>query len=127
MQLEAELWGAINGYAIAIGGVLDHVPYDNVARMKAVDHVRKVVARVRSRERIDDIVIEDLAKAGSGAAAAAGKFRTEVDRLRMVLIGVRGFLRGVAQRPELGRGAQDLLDEAETLDRVLDEKKEPRG
>jgi hypothetical protein len=38
------------------------------------------------------------------------------------LIDARGFLRGTARRPELGRGAKDLLDEADAIDRVLDGK-----
>lgn len=44
----------------------------------------------------------------------------EVARLRAALINARAFLQGVARRPELGRGAQDLVDEARAIDRVLD-------
>lgn len=52
----------------------------------------------------------------------------EVARLRSVLVSVRDFLQGVARRPELGRGAQDLVDEARAIDLVLDEPtKEPDG
>jgi hypothetical protein len=41
-----------------------------------------------------------------------------------VLTEVRGFLRGVARRPDLGHGTKDLLDEVAWIDRALDEKKE---
>lgn len=126
MQFETELWDVINRYAISVGGDPSKNAYGNVPRMQAVADVGKVVAKVISRQRIDDLVVEDLVKGGNAAAAAACERGTEVARLRAALIDVRGFLRGVARRPELGRGAQDLLDKAEALDRVLDEKKETR-
>jgi hypothetical protein len=126
MQLEVELWNAINSYAIAVGGDPSRHVYGHDARMQAVVEVGKVIARVRSRERIDDIVVEDLVKGSNAAAAAACERGVEISRLRAALIDVRGFLRGVARRPELGRGSKDLLDEAAALDRVLDEKKESR-
>jgi hypothetical protein len=48
----------------------------------------------------------------------------EISQLRAVLIEVRGFLRGIARRPELGNGSKDLLDEAARIERVLTEAKE---
>lgn len=124
--LEIELWDAINGYAMAVGGDPRRHAHGHDARMQAVAEVGKIVAKVRSRQLIDDIVVEDLVKGENGAAAAACERGAEISRLRAALIDVRGFLRGVARRPELGRGAKDLLDEAEALDRVLDAKKETR-
>ena len=126
MQFETELWDVINRYAISVGGDPSGHVYGNVPRMQAVVDVGKVVAKVRSRRQIDALLVEDLVKGSNAAAAAACELTGEVKRLRAALIDVRGFLRGVARRPELGRGAQDLLDEAEALDRMLDVKKEPR-
>ena len=126
MQLEVDLWDAINHYAVTVGGDPSRHIYGHDARMQAVADVGKVVARVRSRERIDDIVVEELVRGSNAAAAAACKLTGEVARLRAALKEARGFLRGVARRPELGTGAKDLLDEAEMLDRVLGEIKETR-
>lgn len=125
MQFEVELWDVINRYAITVGGDPANHVYGNAPRMQAVADVGKIVARVASREQIDDIVVEDLAKASGAAAAAACDRGAEIKLLRAVLTEVRGFLRGVARRPELGHGAKDLLDEAETIDRVLTATKEP--
>jgi hypothetical protein len=122
MQLEVELWNAINSYAIAVGGDPSRHVYGHDARMQAVADVGKVVAKVRSRQRIDDIVVDELVKGSNAAAAAACDRGAEISRLRAVLIDVRGFLRGVARRPELGRGSKDLRDEAVAIDRVLDGK-----
>lgn len=97
MQFEIELWDAINRYAISVGGDPSAHVYGNVPRMQAVADVGKVVARVQSRG-------------------------VEIDRLRAALRDVRGFLRGVARRPELGHGARDLIDEAAAIGRSLDEK-----
>ena len=161
-QLETELWDAINRYARAVGGDLSSYQ-GNAPCMQAVADVGKFVAKAVSRQRIDDVVIEDLVKSGNGAAAAACKFRAasmkleqenarlradldlsgpdsaccrarhraeeerdklsaDVAQLRASLTDVRGFLRGTARRPELGRGAKDLLDEADAIDRALDGK-----
>lgn len=122
MQFEVELWDAINRYAITVGGDPAHHVYGNTARMQAVADVGKIVARVASREQIDDIVVEDLAKASGAAAAAACDRGFEIKRLQAALREVRGFLRGVARRSELGHGAKDLIDEADAIDRVLDGK-----
>jgi hypothetical protein len=126
MQLEVELWNAINSYAIAVGGDPSRYVYGYDTRMRAVAEVGKIIDKVRSRQRIDDIVVEDLVRGSNAASAAACARGAEISRLRAALIDVRGFLRGVARRPELGRGAKDLLDEAEMLDCVLGEKKEMR-
>jgi hypothetical protein len=99
-QLEVEVWEAINGYAITVGGDPSKHVYGNVARMQAVADVDKIVAQSR-------------------------ELTIEVSRLRAALNDVRGFLRGVARRPELGRDAQDLLDEAAVITCVLDEKEAP--
>lgn len=122
MQFEVALWDAINRYAITVGGDPAHHVYGNTARMQAVADVGKIVARVASREQIDDLVVEELAKGGNAAAAAACDRGAEIKRLQEALREVRVFLRGVARRPELGRGAKDLIDEAEAIDRVLDGK-----
>jgi hypothetical protein len=126
MQLEVDLWDAINHYAVTVGGDPSRHIYGHDARMQAVADVGKVLARVRSRERIDDIVVDELVRGSNAAAGAACKLTSEVARLREALVEVRGFLRGVARRPELGSGAQDLLDEAEVVDRALGKIKEPR-
>ncbi len=163
MQFEVALWDAINRYAITVGGDPAHHVYGNTPRMQAVADVGAIVARVASREQIDDIVVDDLVKGGNAAAAAAcaakarvaelerenaqlvadldlagsdsaccrARHRAEDDlatrsadvaRLQAALREVRGFLRGVARRPELGTGAKDLIDEADAIDRVLDGK-----
>lgn len=126
LRLEMELWNAINRYAEAVGGDPSKHVHGNVPRMQAVADVGKVVTKVLSQQQIDDIVVEDLAKASNAAAAAACACDAEVERLRAALIDVRGFLRGVARRPELGRGAKDLINEVEALDRVLGDQKETR-
>ena len=46
---------------------------------------------------------------------------SENSRLRVCLTEVRGFLRGVALRPELGSGAKDLVEEAELISGWLGE------
>lgn len=122
MLLEVDLWDAINRYAIAVGGDPSKHVHGNVSRMQAVADVDAHVAREFSRQQIDDLVVENLVKGSNAAAAAACARGVEISRLRAALIDVRGFLRGVARRPELGRGAKDLLDEAAALDRVLGEK-----
>jgi hypothetical protein len=117
-----ELWNAINRYAVAVGGDPSKHVYGNGPRMDAVADVGKILAKVSSQQQIDDITVEELAK-GSGAAAATACSRgDEIERLRAALREVRVFLRGVARRPELGRGAQDLINEAAALDRVLADK-----
>lgn len=126
LRLEMELWNAINRYAEAVGGDPSRHVHGNVTRMQAVADVGKIVARAASREQIDDLVVEDLAKASNAAAAAACVRGAEVERLRAALIDARIFLRGVARRPELDRGAKDLLDEAAAIDRVLADQKETR-
>jgi len=112
MQLETELWNAVNDYAISVGGDPSRHVHGNTPRMQAVVAVVRVVERWRARPQIDARAHETLVKTAR--------------RLRTALIDTRGFLRGFAGRPELGRGAQDLLDEAVMLDRVLDETKESR-
>ena len=124
MQLEVELWDAINHYATTVGGDPSRHIYGHDARMQAVADVGKVLARVRSRERIADSVVDELVKGSNAAAAAACRLTSEVARLRDMLTFVRGFLLGVARRPELGTGAQDLLDEAAAIERALAETKE---
>ena len=121
---ERTLWDAIHAYAIAVGGS-PASSGSSTPRERAVAAVDKILAQVRARERLDEIVIEDLVKGGNGAASAACLRGAEIARLRVALIDVRGFLRGFAGRPELSRGSQDLLDEAAALDRVLDEKGAP--
>jgi hypothetical protein len=44
---------------------------------------------------------------------------TREQELEIALRNVSKFLRGVAGRPELGRGAIDLFEEAEIIDRLL--------
>jgi hypothetical protein len=118
MQFNDDLWDAVNDYAISVGGDPSESIYGNVPRMEAVEAVSKIVDQVLSRQRIDDIVVDDLAKSGNAAAAYACEAGAEAARLRAVLTEVRGFLRG--------RGVQDLFDYAAVLDRVLDEKKDLR-
>lgn len=124
LRFEVELWGAINRYVTTCGGNPAQDVYGNVPRMQAVADVGKIVDAVRfvTRQQIDDLVVEGLAKASGAAAAAACDRGAEVKRLQVVLREVRGFLRGVARRSELERGAKDLLDEADMIDRVLDGK-----
>ena len=98
-QFEAELWGAINRYAIAVGGDPSEGVHGNAPRLQAAEDIEKLVAGVAARQQIDDIVIEDLAKSGSAAAAYAGKAGVNAKRLHAMLLNVRGFLRG---SPELG-------------------------
>lgn len=125
LQLEMELWNAINRYATSVGGDPSRHAYGNVPRMQAVADVGKIMDRVGARQRIDDLVVTDLVKSCDAAAAADCDRGAEISRLRAALTDVRGFLRGTARRPELGRGAKDLLDEAEMIDRVLTETKAP--
>jgi hypothetical protein len=88
-------------------------------------------ARVAELERHNAQLVADLNLAGPDSACCRARHRAEderaklsadVARLQAVLIDVRGFLRGVARRPELEHGAKDLIDEAEAIDRVLDGK-----
>ena len=71
MQFEADLWDAINRYAIAVGGDPAAHVYGNTTRMQAVADVGKIVDRVAARERIDDLAVDDLASGGNAAAARA--------------------------------------------------------
>ncbi len=45
MQLEIELWDAINRYAISVGGDPSGRSHGNVPRMQAVADVGRIVAR----------------------------------------------------------------------------------
>lgn len=71
MKFETELWDAINRYATSVGGDPASHVYGNAARMQAVTDVGKIVDRVASRQRIDDLTVDELVKGGNAAAARA--------------------------------------------------------
>ena len=71
MQFEVELWDAINRYAISVGGDPASHVYGNAARMQAVADVGKIVDRVAARQRIDDLVVDELVKGSNAAATRA--------------------------------------------------------
>lgn len=121
MRLEKELWDAINDYAISVGGEPSKHIHGNTIRMRAVAAVARVVDQVSSWRQIDAVVVDELARGGDAAAAAACAANAELKKLRACLREVGGFLRGVARRPELGHGAVDLIEEAEGISRVLGE------
>jgi hypothetical protein len=82
MEIEVALWDAINRYAISVGGDPSSHVYGNTSRMQAVADVGAVVARVASRQQIDDLVIDDLVKGSNGAAAAACAATAELKKLK---------------------------------------------
>jgi hypothetical protein len=124
VKFEADLWGAINRYAISVGGDPASDVYGNSTRMQAVAAVGEIVDSVAARQQIDDLVVEDLVKGSNGAAAAACVRGAEIDRLRAALIYIRGFLLGAAQRPDRQGLAKDLIDEAAMIAGVLAKVKE---
>lgn len=87
MEIEVALWDAINRYAISVGGDPSSHVYGNTPRMQAVADVGAIVARVASRQQIDDLVIDDLVKGGNGAAAAACAASAELKKLKADLQG----------------------------------------
>lgn len=100
-------------------GCRGHAEDHEIGRLQAVmidvrGFLRGLARRpvlARSQELLDAVgALEDL-------------IGTETGRLRSVLLAVRGYLRGLAFHPELGCCAQDLLDGAVALDRVLSVKK----
>ena len=90
-------------------------PRQHPHRMRAVAAVARVVDQVSSWRQIDAVVVDELARGGDAAAAAACAANAELKKLRACLREVGGFLRGVARRPELGHGAVDLIEEAEAV------------
>ncbi len=52
MQLEKELWDAINDYAISVGGNPAKHVYGNTPRMRAVAEVSRIVDRVSEVEAL---------------------------------------------------------------------------
>lgn len=71
MKFEADLWDAINRYAISVGGDPAAHVYGNTPRMQAVADVGKIADRVAARQRIDDLVVDELARGSNAAAARA--------------------------------------------------------
>jgi hypothetical protein len=71
MQIEIDLWDVINRYAISVGGDPSGHVYGNAARMQAVADVGKIVDRVASWQRIDDLTVDVLVKGHNAAAARA--------------------------------------------------------
>ncbi len=101
------------------------------AACEAQDALAVQRARVAELERENARLVADLNLAGPDSACCRARHRAEeelvkrsadVAHLRVALIDARGFIRGVARRPELGHGARDLLDQAEMITRVLDGK-----
>jgi hypothetical protein len=82
VEIEVALWDAINRYAISVGGDPSSHVYGNTPRMQAVTDVGAVVARVASRQQIDDLVIDDLVKGSNGAAAAACAATADLAKLK---------------------------------------------
>ena len=121
MKLEGALWEAINAYVITCRGNPELYVYGNTPRMKAVCDVNAVVqAFVRdavARQRLDDIVIDELVKGSNAAAKAACDRGTEINRLRDALSAARFALCSTTERAE---------DAIEMIDRVLDDKGEAR-
>jgi len=62
MEIESAMWDAINRYAISVGGDPSKHVYGNTPRQQAVADVSAIVARVTSRQQIDDIMIDELVK-----------------------------------------------------------------
>ena len=117
MKFEGGLWDAINRYVTACGGDPGQLTCGNVSRMQAVADVGAIIRGALSRQSIDDIVIEDLARGGAAAAKAACDRGTESDRLRDALRSVRFALRSTVEHSG---------DAIEMIDRVLDDKGEAR-
>lgn len=69
LKFEVDLWGAINRYAVAVGGDPSRHVHGNVPRMQAVADVGRIIDRVAARQQVDDIAVDALA-AGHDAAAA---------------------------------------------------------
>ena len=69
-RFEADLWDAINRYAMSVGGDPASHVYGNAARMQAVADVGKIIDRVAARQRIDDLVVDDLVRGHNAAARA---------------------------------------------------------
>lgn len=79
MAFDTALWEAIRNYAVATGGDPSSILQDDTASMQVI---ADAVARVMSRQAIDDIAIQELAKGGAAAAAAACKASGELRRLQ---------------------------------------------
>lgn len=82
MRLEVELWDAINSYAVTVGGNPSERACGNVPRMQAVAAVNAIVAGVSSRQQVDDLTVEELARGHNAAAAAACSRGEEIVALR---------------------------------------------
>lgn len=121
MALQVDLWDAINSYAISVGGDPSGHVYGNGPRMQAVADVNRVVDRVTSRQKIDDIVIGELVKGSNAAAAAACDRGNEIQRLRGVLSEVGLYLRSVAVRTDSDHRSLELFAKADDIERALAE------
>lgn len=117
MQFEIALWEAINRYVVTCGGVPGGHVHGNERRMEAVVAVNTVIQGALARQRIDDVVIDDLARGSNAAAKAACDRGAEIHRLRDALSMVRFALCSTTERSE---------DAVEMIDRVLNDKDEGR-
>lgn len=66
--------------------------------------------------------VEDGAYIAAASPSTVIALLDECDRLRAMLHDTHGFLRGVARRPELGRDAVDLVEQADAIRTALETK-----
>ena len=117
VKFEVDLWDAINRYAISVGGDPASHVYGNAARMQAVADVGKIVDRVAARQRIDDLVVDELAKGGNAAAAAACERGGEVKHLKRLYAESRDYVATLErERDALVVAANQSVGEHNQLD-----------
>lgn len=112
--LGEELWNAIKRYAVTISGEPSSHVYDNTARMEAIaavgDAVGQIVGKLVAQQQIDNLVV----------AARACALTSEIERLRAVLMDIRGYFRSLASRPELAHRKIALTDEVDAITKEVD-------